>query len=660
MPQRIEKGLNQERAFKIDVREINKDIRMVSAALSSETPVERFFGTEILVHDKKAVNMERAMEGLPLLFSHDREQPVGRVDNIRLEKDKVLRGDLYFSNNNKAREIWADVSEGFLRDLSIGYRIDEYEEKDEDIIRVTRFTPLEVSVVTVPADSRVGVNRNHQEDGIMPKDIKTDDAGTENTATRQEENTTDFTSFKVNQDRERKQGARMEAKRRQDITVEFDRYEQVHGDAFIDLREFCLDNPECTVERAKQEILDAMAAGYISVDVATRQDEGSHFSGLPKFGKDTEGRRIQAGEDQLDRFAGAAEKTISIQANGVYTEAERSEIIGTEFASMNVVDLAREFLRISGRKATGRKADIIGMALDRGVSHGTGHFANILENVANKSMLNGFSEAPESYSQWCQSRNVPDFKAASLLNTSLFSDLDTIRESGQYQYGDLSDIKETITLATYGKLFGISRQALANDDLSALADLPSKMGRSAARKIGDLAYSILTSNGTMAQDSTALFDVATHANYVTSGAAPSVATLETGRTAMALQTDPAGKTLGIRPAYLIVPEALRSTANVLMTAQYDPAGTAGTLTPNTVSGVMTVVSDHRLDTANSSGWYLAAAADTVIIGYLNGQQTPYLESKDGWNVDGVEYKVRIDAAAAAADFRGLYYNDGVT
>lgn len=158
----------------------------------------------------------------------------------------------------------------------------------------------------------------------------------------------------------------------------------------------------------------------------------------------------------------------------------------------------------------------------------------------------------------------------------------------------------------------------------------------------------------------ALFDASTHANYVTSGAAPSVATIETGRTSMALQTDPQGVTLGIRPQYLITPEALRSTANVLVAAQYDPAGTAGTLTPNTVQGTLTAVSDHRLDTFNSSGWFLAGGSNTVVVGFLNGQQTPYLESKDGWDVDGVQYKVRIDAAAAAADYRSLYYNDGVT
>jgi hypothetical protein len=581
------------------------------------------------------------------------------VDNIRVEKDKVLRGDLYFSSNSKAREIWQDVSEGFLRDLSIGYRIDEYEEQDSDVIHVTRFTPLEVSVVTVPADSNVGINRSNEETK-MADEKKPDTADQGDTGTRQHEDvSSELKLFRLDQERERKEGQRIESKRRNDIRALFERFESIHGDVFGDLQDACMNSPEITVERAKDSILDAMADGYIPVNVAAQEDTGSSFAEVTSRQRAIP-QRIKAGEDQLDKFNRAAEIAVSVQSNGVYSPEEWGEIRGTEFYSMKVSDLAREYLRITGRRGTGGREDIIGMALKRDNSHGASHFANILENVANKSMLNGFMESPETWSVWCQTRNVPDFKPASLLNTSLFSDLDLVRDNAQYKYGDMTDIKESITLATYGKLFGISRHALANDDLSALGDLPMKMGRSAARKIGDLAYSVLTTNAVMAQDSIALFDAATHANYITSGAAPSVATVEAGRTAMALQTDPAGKTLGIRPAYLITPEALRSTANVLVAAQYDPAGTAGTLTPNTVQGTVTAVSDHRLDTANASGWYLAAGSDTVIIGFLNGQQTPYLESKDGWNMDGVEYKVRIDAAAAAADFRGLYYNDGVT
>jgi hypothetical protein len=99
-----------------------------------------------------------------------------------------------------------------------------------------------------------------------------------------------------------------------------------------------------------------------------------------------------------------------------------------------------------------------------------------------------------------------------------------------------------------------------------------------------------------------------------------------------------------------------------MAAQYNPASTAGTLEPNVVQGLLTVVSDHRLDTFNPLEWYMAAgqnAWDTVDVGFLNGNQTPYQERRqDDISNDNITYKVRIDAAAAAMDYRGLYRNSG--
>ncbi|MDP4849954.1 MAG: hypothetical protein NWQ95_06365 [Verrucomicrobiales bacterium] len=76
---------------------------------------------------------------------------------------------------------------------------------------------------------------------------------------------------------------------------------------------------------------------------------------------------------------------------------------------------------------------------------------------------------------------------------------------------------------------------------------------------------------------------------------------------------------------------------------------------------LTPVFDARLDANDPAAWYLAGNPgqfDTVEVAFLDGQQAPYLEERDGWNVDGVEYKVRIDAVAKALDFRALYRNDG--
>ena len=149
-----------ERFAVLDLREANLESRTVPASLSSESPVDRFFGREILVHDSDAVDLSRAGDGLPLLWNHNTDEPIGVVERIKI-KDGKLRGVLRFSNNKKAIEVFNDVRDGFLKNISIGYQVNKFEEQaNSNDIRVTGWTLLESSVVTVPADASVGINRS--------------------------------------------------------------------------------------------------------------------------------------------------------------------------------------------------------------------------------------------------------------------------------------------------------------------------------------------------------------------------------------------------------------------------------------------------------------------------------------------------------------------
>jgi len=147
-----------------EVREAGDNV--VEASLSSEYPVERVRGKEILLHNESAVDLSRAP--LPLLASHDtRDLPVGIVENIKIEGGK-LRGSLRFGESQKAREALADVKAGILRSISIGYLVQKTE-RGGDSYKVTRWQPYEASLVSVPADPSVGVGRsfnpNHSLEG---------------------------------------------------------------------------------------------------------------------------------------------------------------------------------------------------------------------------------------------------------------------------------------------------------------------------------------------------------------------------------------------------------------------------------------------------------------------------------------------------------------
>ena len=148
------------------------------------------------------------------------------------------------------------------------------------------------------------------------------------------------------------------------------------------------------------------------------------------------------------------------------------------------------------------------------------------------------------------------------------SRLDEIPESGEYKHGTIGERAESIKLATYGKMFSITRQAIINDDLSAFTEIPRKMGRAAARTVGDLVFAIINGNPNMA-DGTALFH-ANHKNLAGSGGAPSAATVGAGRTKMRTQKDGAA-TLNISPTFFLVPAALEDTARVLMASETDPS-----------------------------------------------------------------------------------------
>lgn len=127
---------------------------------SSEAPVERFFGTEILSHGNGAVRMDRIRMGaVPLLFNHDWNDPIGMVDAGRLADGRLVV-EAHLFGTERAAEV-AKMIEGGLRNVSTGYEIEEMTEdsKKRNTFTATRWTPMEVSIVTVPADITVGVGR---------------------------------------------------------------------------------------------------------------------------------------------------------------------------------------------------------------------------------------------------------------------------------------------------------------------------------------------------------------------------------------------------------------------------------------------------------------------------------------------------------------------
>ena len=636
-----------------------------SVSLSSEYPVKRWGVTEILEHSEAAVNMERARNGMILLFNHDENQPIGRINNLSIRADKKLAGDLVFSETETGKLRKQQVDEGTLTDISIRYSIEKFKrnenkETGEVTLTATRWTPQEGSIVSVPADPSVGVGRNlnyDKEEKPMSESNGENNRGGEGVVV-------DFENGRKSGVQE---GAKTERKRVSEINLMFDA-PGFTGGSFDGLRKTLIDNGS-SVDACRQALL-AMAGG--------NPDQSEAIGGQPAH--DTQQRtNIQHGRDESDKNFEAMRKATEFKAGiidtGTTMEIARSDIYQNPYGGLTLGEMARESLRSDGHDVRGLSTyDVVGYALNPNampssrrsfVGQGTGNFAALVENIASKSMMKGFQEAPETWRDIVRIGQVSSFRQESRVDLSEFSDLDTVAENGEYKHGEMTDNREYIQASKYGKLFAITREVIVNDDLNALNRIPMEMGRSAQRKIGDLVYAILTTPALL-RDAVSIFDAARN-NIITSGGAPSITQLDAMRVLMAKQSGMNSKATAqnIRMSTLIVPIALETTALILSKSVNDPDQIAtlkggGGTSPNPFQGIK-VVADARLDAASDQIYYGSAYPgmhDTIEVAFLNGNQMPSLESRDGWTVDGIEYKTRLECGVAALGYKALVRNAG--
>lgn len=418
-----------------------------------------------------------------------------------------------------------------------------------------------------------------------------------------------------------------ETARRNNIKALFEGF-----DAHSELMASCLDDMNITVDSAKDKLLKALGKG-----------------GAPASGGHRAGSHIHVGNGTIVRDGMV--NALAARA-GVATLDKDNPYRG-----MTLLEMARMSLTERGVSAYGMdRMEMVAMAF----THTSSDFGNILTDVARTALIRGYDEAEETFQKWTKKGNLPDFKPNKRVGLESFPTLDKVPDGGEYKYASLNDTGEQIQLATYGKLFSITRQTIINDDLGAFTEIPSKMGRAAIRTVGNLVYAVLMNPPKMS-DGKPLFH-ADHKNLL-AAAGLSAEALDLAAQKMALQEDSNGSVLNIEPSYLIVPRALKSRAMTLMNSMYDPDGKHSSV-PNIVHNMAEVIADARIDKAIKNGdplpWFLSAASsfDTIEVAYLDGDDKPQLEQQHGWTVDGTEFKVRLDAGVSPLSYRTLAKNPG--
>jgi len=322
-----------------------------------------------------------------------------------------------------------------------------------------------------------------------------------------------------------------------------------------------------------------------------------------------------------------------------------------DFRGMNLLNMAAEVIHAGGGSTRG----MTGMEIAAKAMHSTDDFPAILADVANKTLRAGYEAAPQTFKAFCRQSSASDFKFINRAQLGDAPELEKVNEAGEYKYGSMGEDNQRYKLETYGKIIALTRQTIINDDLDAFSRVPAAFGASAAELESNTVWALITENVKMA-DNVTLFH-ASHNNLGTAGAL-SVETLSEGRKQLRLQKGVKSKRpLNLQAEFLIVPAALETKAQQIV-AEILSAKSSDV---NPFAGTLTVIVEPRLDEKSESSWYLAAAPsriDTIEYAYLTGEEGVYIETQQGFDVDGVKIKARLDFGAGVIDHRGLFKNAG--
>ena len=473
-----------------------------------------------------------------------------------------------------------------------------------------------------------------------------------------------------------REGANKERKRAAAITAVFEGFDTGdHLDPVTALHAACLADVNCDELAARTKLLNVLKARSENPVLASQQYGMSQSYQQPPNASRHLGGSMEISSDQADRRAKGISAALQIKA-GMITDREtiNRERKG-EFLSMSLIDIMAHEMRGAGYTVAGGREDIARAyvrampILAAGPSHGTDHLPSVLGDIANKSAMMGWDGATETWNQWTTAGTLNNYLPHTRANIGLLDTLTQMQENQQWEYGDMSDVKQRITGYFYGLKYGLSIQALVNDELGELTRTMQGWGEAASATVGDTVFTLLTATGSggfgqsMDEDSTVLFH-ADHGNYIASGsgAAPSKATISAGRSAMITQTDPnANRTIAARPQYLLHGTTLTMDIFTLLNSQANITGedaTVGERNPVASLGLRGV-EEWRFDNwTSTAAWILAASRRTVEVAGVGGPVQPRAEQSMISDTPGITYELSMPFGAAALDYRGLYFNYG--
>lgn len=635
----------QLREAELQPTSFDSEARTIELQWTAGTRVRRYdwwndtYYWEELVVDEAACNMERLSSGAaPVLDSHNTwgiGSQMGVVDRAWLSNG-AGHALIRLSGREELAGVIADIGAGIIRNISVGYTVQRYEIEravnpgDLPIYRAVEWTPSEISFVTVPADPAAGTRSNQPAQGTPCV----------------------FTRSASSQEHTMPQPAARAAESA--------------------VQQEPINNTPAPVAPAAAQAPEGDTRAADIVELATRHGQTEHAAGWIRAGHSVDHVRglILTTLEQRDAAAGGNINRISVTEDeqdllrSAVTHAllHRAQVIDPAtkriFAltgdnpvrGLTLMDLARRSLERCGVRTDGMaKLELVGRAFTQSGSD----FPVLLESTMHKALQAAYAVAPDTWSRWCVTGTVSDFREHSRYRVGSIGNLDKLTESGEFKNKKIPDgEKATITAGTKGNTINLTRQAIINDDLGAFLGLATAFGRAAKRTIEADAYAFLASNPKLDSNKT-LFH-ADHGNIL-AAAVPSVASVDAMRVQLAQQKDVGGNdVLDLSPALWLGPTKYGSAARVTNKAEYDPDAEGKLQRPNAVQGLFRDI----VDTARikDDKWYLFADPNdcpAIEVAFLDGITEPFLDYEEGFTVDGVRWKARLDFGIAALDYRGV-------
>jgi hypothetical protein len=614
---------------------------------------------ERLSMEPSAIRLERLNSGAPVLDSHrayGTDNVIGVVERAWLA-DGEGRAVVRFAETPALEETWQKISQGVLRNVSVGYRIHQAEDISvrgdrTEIWLATDWEPQEISIVPIGADPAAGIRAADAQICVVTRRVEP--GMTEGVETMPEAVVApavagppvDLVAERhaaVLADRERRAAIQeIASKHRFDAAW----VEAQHGSG-------------ASLDAVRTTALDLLAAR----DAATP-------TGLPS---------ASVGYSHDDPAAIRARMVDALVAEGAQRHGLTNPALGMteqgrEFAHMGTLDLMMEYcsrLGVRGANARMPNAAKYRFLLEqRGLS--SSDFPLLLAAAANKTMMAMYEAAVPTYRLLAQKQTFNDFKAHRFLRGGDFPVPLPKSETGEFQLGVIGETQQQVVLGTNGRVVQLTRQMMINDDLSFFSSIPAQAARRFADWENAVFWTLLVSQSgagpILDETGKALFH-ADHGNLAGTASPIDDASIGAGYAAMAVQRSigdaasatplvgATGTALNIKPKYLVVHPLRLGQARKFCT----PVAPNAPGNVNPWAGMMEPITDGNIPAANSTNWWMfadPAAAPCFVYGGLNGAEGPQVATKEGFEVDGFSIRVFEDFVVSGTDFRGGYRNVG--